>query len=242
MSKIKINNEYAIRIIHPTLGIYYYSYCGLNDKFRSFVFTKKLQKVQTWKTEKFAEKTIDYILSKMEDHKGKIYMSLGLELSDNIDKDLKQNVIMSRQKYYYSVESTKNIRTKINLINAEKNNNNLIRTLIYDSERINYMYDDIKQCFFNNTINILSDDNIDFDKILNESDDTLSSLTAFNEIQNELTIKVKKYNSDIIFYKENCEIIETHNNYEGLYLDIIDASHGFRKLKLQSLNLLQDVE
>lgn len=236
MSKIKINNEYAIRINHPDLGIFYFSYCGLNEKFNTFVFTKILSKVQTWKTSKFAEKQIDIIISKMESDKGKIYLSLG----ENIECEYTDKIFQSRKKYYYLIDSIQNVRSKINLLTADKNIKKLNDTLINDSENIYNLYNNIKNNLFINKIKKLNNCDVDLDEILKYSIETLSSINTYNGIQNDLVLKVNNYLEDLSLYKKEICIIEESKTYEGLYLDIIDASYGFRKLKLNTLNSLQD--
>jgi len=236
MSKIKINNEYAVRINHPELGVFYFSYCGLNEKFNPFVFTKILSKVQTWKTIKFAEKQINIIISQLESNEGKIYLSLGT----NIECEYTSKIFQSRKKYYYLIDSIQNVRSKINLITANKNVNNLNVTLIEDSEEICNVYKNIKNNFFINKIKKLDNCDVDFDEILKYSNDTLLSINTYNAIQNELVLKVNNYLEDISLYKKDISILEDSKTYKGLYLDIIDASYGFRRLKLNTLNLLQD--
>jgi len=236
MSKIKINNECAIRINHPEFGIFYFSYGGLTEKYNTFVFTKDISKVQTWKTEKFSEKQINIIISKMECNKGKIYLSLGTKN----EYEYTDNIIQSRKKYYYVIDSIKNVRSKINLISANKNIETLNITLIEDSKNIQNIYNNIKNNFFINKIYTLNicDDN--FDDILNKSNETLTSLNTYNEKQTDLLFKVNNYIEDISLYKKYKNIIEESNNYYGLYLDIIDASYGFRRLKLSTLKSLKD--
>jgi len=235
MSKIKINNEYAIRINHPELGIFYFSYCGLNEKFRPFVFTKNLSKVQTWKTDKFAEKQINIIISNMKSKNGKIYLSLGA----NIECEYSDKIFQSRKKYYYLIDSIQNVRSKINFITANKNIKNLKSTLIEDSEKICDVYNNMKNGFFTNKINKIENCEVDFDDILNDSSDTLLSINKYKDIQDDLIFKVNNYIEDISLYRNEIGILEESKTYDGLYLDIIDASYGFRKLKLQTLNSLQ---
>jgi len=242
MSKIKTNKEYTIKIEHPTLGIYYYSYCGFNDKFRPFVFTKNLSKVQTWKTTKFVEKHIESILSKINQKSGKIYLSLGTEPDENLSRELKENSIISRKMNYYIIEKTDNIRSKIGLITAEENIKELDVTLIQDSDMIANEYINIKNNFYINKINKISNDNINVSEIITNIDNTLLSMNSFDCIQKKFYDKVNKYNKDIFCYKESCKIIKEEKNYNGLYLEIYDASNKFRKLKIQTLRQLQSNE
>lgn len=57
----KTTKEYAIRLVHPELGEWYYHYNNNNYQCNTFFFTQDLNKVITWKTLKFVEKEIQDI-------------------------------------------------------------------------------------------------------------------------------------------------------------------------------------
>jgi len=232
MSKIKINNEYAVRINHPEFGIFYFSYSSNNIKGETFVFTKNLSKVQTWKTIKFSDNQINVIISAMKFKTRNIYLSL----DKNIENKTQDNIIKSRNKYYYVIDSSQDIKSKMLLLTADKNIKKLNDTLIEDSESIYNLYTNIKTNVITSNFKKINNCDVDFDKILKDSNDTLSAIQLQNDIQNELALKVNNYIDDISQYKKDNNILKEFECYTGIYLDVIDASYGFRKLKLKLLN------
>jgi hypothetical protein len=222
MSKIKTNKEYAIKIIHPEFGEFYYSYNGWNRFYRTYIFTKNLSKVLTWKTNKFAEKQIDLILSNLEMNKGKIFLSLGCEVDDNI----KHSAILSRKKYFYPIISAKSKLVINNAIdNIQECGLNLI-TLKNEIESINNFKDNFVIKNFESVFNC--------DKILYNLEDAEKYIA---EIKNASNILYNFYNNSIS-YIENCKIVEDDKlrSDNEIYLDIVDASYKFRKLKLKNLD------
>jgi hypothetical protein len=50
---------------------------------------------------------------------------------------------------------------------------------------------------------------------------------------------LQKYHDKSYDYYNKKKYIEQFKNYKGSYLDIVDASYNFRKLKLRTLNVLK---
>ena len=84
--KRKSNKEYAIRLVHPEWGDWYYQYTPENYYWgRSNtdpVFTQNLSKVTTWKTTKSVEQKISDIQESLNKKK-KIRLNFGKNVDDN---------------------------------------------------------------------------------------------------------------------------------------------------------------
>ena len=159
-----------------------------------------------------------------------------LSLDKNIENKTQDNIIKSRNKYYYVIDSSQDIKSKMLLLTADKNIKKLNDTLIEDSESIYNLYTNIKTNVITSNFKKINNCDVDFDKILKDSNDTLSAIQLQNDIQNELALKVNNYIDDISQYKKDNNILKEFECYTGIYLDVIDASYGFRKLKLKLLN------
>jgi hypothetical protein len=196
MARRKTNKEYAVRLTHPTLGVFYYHYTPSSYYYSSgyiFYFTQNLSKVKTWKTQRFVQKEILNIQDRLNKKSSKIYLSLGTSVPD----ELKNKVVISRKRYFYPINS---ITSKFHLDEAENTIKQLSNTITADSKLVAKMAKKLK----------ISD--------------------KFMEI-------VDRLYKDVKVYKEKNEFLHKmkNSNSESIYLDIVDASYGFRLLKLKTL-------
>lgn len=225
MAKIKTNKEYAIKIFHPEFGEFYYSYDGWNVSHRTYIFTKNLSKVTTWKTTKFVEKQINLILSKLDSDKGKIFLSLGV----NVNADIKNVALLSRKKYFYPITVAK---SKINVNDAIENMQHMNLCLIDDSKNVIKSINDLNS-------NVLINDfesNFDKEKMfidLNKAE------YCVEKIKEAVNILENFYNDSIICVNSH-KTIENYKKDVDIYLDIVDASYCFRALKLKTLKQISE--
>lgn len=132
MGKRKSTKDYAIRLIHPDIGEYYFNYC---DNSNNFVFTQTLSRVQTWKTNETLNWQIENIESKLKSQSSRIILSLGKDVSD-IKEEIKTKLICSMKRYYYPISC---IKSKQLIENAKNNIIRLDKSLLPDSELITDM-------------------------------------------------------------------------------------------------------
>lgn len=222
MPRIKTSKEFAIKLIHPQFGDFYFSYAGWNSGQYQYVFVQNLSKVTKWKTTKFTEKQINLIISNLKQKKGRIMISFG----SIIDESLKLIMIESKRKYYLPVTL---LKTKIELNKATDSVN-----------KNNFMFKENSKNFLDSFKNIQNDlifklndyildgdasmENIDIDKYTSDVDQFLKNTK-------NLSKNIKNYISDK-------KIIEEAKKYDGVYLDIVDASYNFRGLKLKTLKAI----
>ena len=199
----KINNKkYTIRLTHPKFGSYYYNYKN-SDYYGNdtvYTFTQNLSKVTTWKTINCIEKEVLEISSILGANRGKIVLSLGSDVSDEIKND---TIFCSRKRYYHPIF---NVKSEILINNAKKTIDRLDSTLKMDSKNITKL---IKK-----------------NKHLDEN---------FIDILNNLV-------KDSTLYKKEHNFLEKVKTYDDVYIDIVDASYGFRLLKLKTLKKIQNDE
>lgn len=131
MGRIKTNKEYTIKLIHPEFGEYYLYYIRNNSYGNgiSYIFTKNLNKVLTWKTIKYVEEEMKSIKDRLSNVTGDILLSFG----ENVNEELKPRLIYSRKKYFFKVS----FATSHALMEEAQNNiNSLNISLLTDSELI----------------------------------------------------------------------------------------------------------
>lgn len=134
MARKKILKDYTIKITHPEFGEYYLNYIRNNYGYSStidvsYLFTKNLNKVKTWKTTKSIESEIKFMQERLVKNRGEILLIFG----SDVDDELKTRMVVSCKRYYFKITS---FVDKIK-INAAKNNISLLdSTLISDSELI----------------------------------------------------------------------------------------------------------
>lgn len=206
---MKNNKEYTVRLTHPEFGEYYFSHINRHGysaassfKF-SYVFTKDLSKVTTWKTIKYVENEIKDITEKLIYHKADILFSFGSEVKDEI----KNKLIFSRKKYYYRIE-------KIASLQSIENSKNIIDelkvSLVTDSENITQLIKDNKliEKDFNKKITKFKEDisrykfNYEFIEKLNDDITTIDIADASYGFR---ALKLRKLNN---YQEKNEEIIE----------------------------------
>ena len=225
MSKIKTNKEYAIKVVHPEFGDFYFSYDGHGGFKKTYIFTKNLSKVVTWKTSKFAKKQIDLILSYLETDKGKILLSLGEEVDENV----KNRTILSRKKHFYPVNLAKSkLRVNDAIINIKGLNSNMI----VNSKNLIKSIDNLSKNIFINNFESSFDDR----KMFLNLEHTEESI---KKIKDSLNVLGKFYN-DSIFYVDEHKTIKNYEEDVDVYLDMVDASNNFRGLKMRTLKKLEE--
>ena len=155
MSRIKSKKEYTL-IIHSKLGDFFFHYYLGN-----YYFTQNLNKVKTWKSRKFSEKTILKILEKEN--------SILLELGNNCEsyEEYKDQLIYSRNKYFLPLKYVKYMN-KINEISSRFELLNY--SLIKDAESIT------------ETIRNFNHTEKSFRKIINNFRDDIWEYQEYNKI------------------------------------------------------------
>lgn len=208
MPRRKTNKEYAIRLVHPDLGEYYFNYNNTGDNYAyynnkpsSFMFTQTLKKVNIWKTLSVVEAQILQMIEDLNSKKGKILIPFGSELNENWSEKAKANMIFKRKKYYYQIN---NIVSKYHIDSAKSNIKKLDETLLADSIMITEM---IKNSL---------------------------------HLEKDFMKKIKQFENDINSYRKDYSLLDKHMNFDVAYLDIVDASYGFRYLKLKTLKELSN--
>lgn len=222
----KTNKEYAIRLVHPELGEFYFSYIKYSDSYRSyndiisFMFTKDLSKVKKWKT-------LDIVKNEVMNMPDIIRKSSANSVLLKIDDSVKTGkVIISRKKYYYSIT---NIGSEI-YINKFKEKIENINKIIFDlkksikEEKINY--NNIKL-----EIKTKIENDQDIDNIIKGHHVFLEKLNIIKKDINNC----KKYQIEL--NKLNIHLNDIEN---GIKIDIVDASFNFRLKKLKMLNTFQE--
>lgn len=197
MTRCKINKEYAIKITHPEFGEYYFSYTNNNGYYSnhnnlSYIFTKNLNKVTTWKTIKYAEKEIFQIMENINKYRSNIKLLIGTE----VNEEIKSRLILSRKKYYFIVNSVSS------------------QSIIDRSNRLN-------------------------ETILEDSKNITESIKKNSHIDKNFMEILKKFEKDINSFREDYNFLQKIKTND-VNLDIVDASYGFRRLKLKTLNMFQD--
>lgn len=206
MGRIKTNKEYSIKLIHPEFGEYYLNYIRDNNQYcygyaknkigYSYIFTKNLNKVTTWKNAKTIESTINLIKDSLCNGTCEILLSLGKEVKEEIIDKL----ICSRKKYYFRIL----FATSQPLIDeAKKNINSLNISLLRDSELI------------------------------------MEAIKNGGHIEKDFSKQIKKLDSQVSKYRTDYLFLEEAEK-SGVLLDIVDASYGFRFLKLKNLKNLNN--
>lgn len=210
MPKNKIFKDFAIKLIHPDFGDFYYSW----RREHNYVFVKELPKVMKWKTTKFTEKQIKLIQSDLEKNKGSILLSFG----DNVNDSLKSRMIISKKRYYFPITE---IIDMSNLNVAKEGINK------YNSE-----FKDVYEKFLVSLKDIKNDlllKNTDEKTFINDINENILTFKNFVKDTNKLSKNIDNY----LYHKNILEELSTHS---GSYLDIVDASYNFRKLKLNTIN------
>ena len=140
MARFKTNKEYAIKITHPEFGVYYYShynytgeysynYNNYNKSKVNYIFVQDLSKVLTWKSTSFTQKKITEINSDLHSNSGKILLSLGNEIT----QDIKNGAILSKKKYYFEINA---VTSKETAKTAQDDLDRLNISLVEDSKNI----------------------------------------------------------------------------------------------------------
>ena len=206
MARRKTTKEYAIRLIHPDLGEYYFNYMNTGNYYSSkqhpeYVFTQTLKKVNTWKTKDVVEKFVKNIVSTVNNKQRKIYIPLGKELDENLSVDIKSKVVCIKKRYYFSIE---NIFTNSEVLHINEENEKLNVSITADSKYIT--------------------------KKIKEEDFT----------SQDFLIVLNKFNNNIKRYNKNTKVLNSCL-LEGR-IDIVNASYGFRYLKLKNLKSIEPDE
>lgn len=194
--RAKSRKDFAIKLTHPEMGEFYFHYSNRIYSKSIFYFTQNLNKVNTWKTSKYAESQITQIFESLENKYGKILLEFGEEPKE----EMKSRLTLSRKKYYFTVNS---IISKAALENAQNNIKRLDETLINDSKMIT--------------------------KLIRKS----------KHLENNFVKIVHKLADSINLYRNEHSFLEKNKNAEPIFLDIVDASYGFRLLKLKTLKKVQ---
>lgn len=226
MPKNKIKQEFAIKLIHPDFGDYYFSHFSWHDSKHSFVFVKDLSKVEKWKTIKFTQKNIENLRKSIETDRGKIMLSFG----ENVDDSIKHLMILSKKKYYLPITDIKIIS---HLNDAIENLN------MTDKD-----FQDVSINFIDNFKNIQNDLILKINDYILDDDSTIQKYKMDDyllEIRHFLKSTIKLHKT-LHKYVKNKEIIKELQDYKGSYIDIVDASYNFRTLKLRTLNSIYDEE
>jgi hypothetical protein len=134
-------------------------------------------------------------------------------------------MILSKKKYYYPITIIK----KLDVINNLK-------------EQIKISEDGFKKTSidFLNSIRDLKPDL--FFNSSNHNQQTIQDFIDDNHI-NDIELLVNNsttFLSNIKNYINSQKLLEKSQNYQGAYLDIVDASYNFRGLKLKNLNILNN--
>lgn len=131
MGRFASNKEYAIRITHPEIGGFYFSY----DNWGKYIFTSDLSKVRKWKTLDVVKKQIDRLINNTN------YYNDGrsrIRISDfDVPNHLLSNVIHERKQKYYLV---KKLVSKSNIRNIEKNMDDIYNVLKPDFKNISDLF------------------------------------------------------------------------------------------------------
>lgn len=203
MARRKTTKEYAIRLIHPELGEYYFNYMNTGNYYSSkqipeYVFTQTLKKVNTWKTKNVVEKFVKDIVSTVNGKKRKIYIPLGKELDENLSREIKSKIVCIKKRFYFSIE---NIFTDSEVVRLKEENEKIHSAIVIDSKFIK--------------------------KKIKEEDFT----------SEDFLIVLNKFNNSIKRYNKNTNTLNT-TLLEGR-IDIVNASYGFRYLKLKNLKSIE---
>lgn len=224
MPKIKTSKEFAIKLIHPDFGEFYFSYFGWNNTQHHYVFVQNLSKVSKWKTTKFAEKQVKIMQDNLKNERGKIMLSFG----SDIDDSLKPLMTVSKRKYYLPITDIKILSDTTNATeNIRKNNEEFKNTSGVFLDSFKNIQDDLvlklKDYILDNNASM---ENINIDKYL-------SDVKLFVKNTNILSKSINTYLS-------NKKVLEESARYNGSYLDIVDASYNFRGLKLKTLKTIDE--
>ena len=215
MPRFKSHKDYAIKLIHPEFGDFYYGY----NNYKTYIFTKNLKRVTKWKTKKVAEEHIDYIINdtKKSSYEYGAHKAL-LSFGKDIDNDIKDNIpannlVYSMKRYYCSVN---NLCTKDCIEKAKSLHEKQIK--------------EAKKQIEESTL--LSD--IEFIK---------QSVIDNKHIEKKFTKNIDKLKKDINEYTKNYNFLKNiDNKKEYIMLEIVDASYGFRRLKLKTLKNVESNE
>ena len=208
--RAKLRKDFAIKLIHPEMGDFYFHYSNriynnsnriYNNSNRiynnyTFYFTQNLNKVNTWKTSKYAETQIKQISEYLQNKNAKILLEFGEEPNE----EMKKKLTVSRKKYYFTINS---VISKIHFEEAKNNINKLNETLINDSKMITKL---IRKC---------------------------------KHVEKDFLKIVNKLTNDINLYRKDHSFLEKNKDSEPIFLDVVDASYGFRLLKLRTLKKVQ---
>lgn len=199
MGRRKLTKEYAIRLVHPEIGEYYFNYINTGGYYETktdAIFTQTLSKVRKWKTLKTVEEQILTITNELKSKKLKIFIPITNDARENFSDDIKNKMICNRKKYYYPIEKV----ISKHHINAARNNvNRLNETLLCDTKMISEMIEKSEHL------------EKDFMKI------------------------IKKLENDLNTYRKDHSFLDKNKDVDIAHLDIVDASYGFRYLKLKTL-------
>lgn len=197
MGRRKLNKEYSVKLTHSEFGDYYLGYVRNTYNYRylnniTYIFTKNLNKVTTWKNNNYASKIISNITEGLNKNTCEVLLSFGTDVKD----ELKDRLICSRKKYYFKIS----FATSQLLINeAEKNIKSLDVSLINDCESM------------------------------------LETFKKGGHIDKDFSKKIKKLDLQVSSYRNDYYFLQKVKKNDVL-LDVIDASYGFRTLKLKTLN------
>lgn len=224
----KTNKEYAIRLVHPEFGEYYFNYVKYSDSnygysnIHNFMFTKDLSKVKKWKI----LDVVNYNISNMTDKVQKISKdNILLQIDDNAVKSDK--MIISRKKYYYQISQIGSESIVCKIKEKIEKCNEILLSL---KESIK------KEKDYYNNLNLIKNEiknEIDIENISKYHSDILSRL---NSIKKNIK-KCKSYQTDIDDLNKKLSEIET-----GIKIDIVDASFNFRLKKLKTLKIIEEKE
>lgn len=231
MPRIRTSKEFAIKLIHPKFGDFYYSYAGWSDKGYHYIFVRNLSKVSKWKTEKFTEKQINNMLTSTKNKKCKILLSFG----ENVDDSLKTLMIESKKKFYFPVSSIASLYS----LNKTIEDNIIIESNL-KTQSISFLgvFEDLKNNFIPNLEEYLSDSTVNQKNVNFENQ--LSYIDILMKNTSELSHLMKDYISNNKQIHNTKLIVDDNKKNDGAYLDIVDASYNFRSLKIKTLKILDE--
>jgi hypothetical protein len=203
MTRFKSHKDYAIKMVHPEFGDFYFSYADTYANL--YIFTKNLKRVCKWKTKNSILSKINEIIEST--HRSRILLSFGKDVNDSFKNRIliDKNMTVSMKRYYYRV---RNVSTSVFIKEAQINIDAISKTLVPDVESI-------RQAIINNAVD-----------------------------EKKFMDKLQEFIKDINEYRKNYSIIKKYTrNTEGLaFIDIVDASYGFRNLKLKTLKNVNEPE
>lgn len=209
MTKVKAirsSKTYSMKITHPIMGEYYFSYINSFDyRNPKFVFTQNLSKVKKWKNKKSVEHFIISMKKTIKGdswyHSGSIVIPLGKTLDPKL-KNLK-NIELINKRYFFYI---KNIKEEIDIKKEIKKLDETKKLIKSRSKEYNELLDNI----FENR----------------------GKMDSLIRISNSITNHIRNYINKDKFINEH-KVNET--DFLDSHIEVVDSSFNFRKLKLRTL-------